>query len=453
LYLITGLQLLTIVASRGNVILLGEAYAFGVVWSFVFMTLSMVLLRFKDPSPREFKVPFNVRIGQVDVPIGLGFVFLVVFFSALANLLTKQVATVSGLIFTVAFLTVFMVTDYYNEKRRRGAKHEHREQFNQQVTEEVNMPSLGLSKPYRKLVSIRSPHNLHMLEKALAETDPEITDVMVMTAKVMAPRSEVATATLDLDTYDQKLMTAVVERAERAGKSVIPLIVTTNNPLHAILKASKDLQVQELVMGASNKFTAEEQLDQTAFYWISLHNGRPPGLTVRILSRDRDVSFDLEGGNRIPKLGERRARSVAELRAAGVGVDRLLLAHDGTPASSDLFKSVLTMIDPQVVLDLVAIASAEPSPSNGADAVQQDHELATHLGRELRVYPPDAELGPGLVNLARDGGYDLIILALPAEQPVGTVGPHAEWIDYVLQHAHCPVFLAAHPVIPKEIEQ
>ena len=49
LYLIVGLQLFTIVVSRGDVLLLGEAYAFGVVWSFVFQALSMVVLRFKDP--------------------------------------------------------------------------------------------------------------------------------------------------------------------------------------------------------------------------------------------------------------------------------------------------------------------------------------------------------------------------------------------------------------------
>ena len=42
--------------------------------------------------------------------------------------------------------------------------------------------------------------------------------------------------------------------------------------------------------------------------------------------------LDLAGGNRIPKISERQARSVAELRAAGVGVDRVLLLHDGTPA-------------------------------------------------------------------------------------------------------------------------
>ena len=64
LYLIAGLQLFTILVSRGDVILLGEAYAFGVVWSFVFNTMSMVVLRFKKRQPREFAVPFNFQLAR-----------------------------------------------------------------------------------------------------------------------------------------------------------------------------------------------------------------------------------------------------------------------------------------------------------------------------------------------------------------------------------------------------
>src|SRR6185436_2353146 len=113
-----------------------------------------------------------------------------------------------------------------------------------------------LTKPYRKLVAIRSPQNLFMLETALAETDPETTDLVVMTAKVTPTddsppdTGELATDGQELDTYDQRLMTAVVERAERAGKVVVPLIVPTNNPLHAVLRTAQELDVQELVMGA-----------------------------------------------------------------------------------------------------------------------------------------------------------------------------------------------------------
>ena len=199
LWLIVGLQLFTIIASRGDFILLGEAYAFGVVWSFTFKTLSMVVLRFKDHTPREFKVPFNIHLGKVEIPIGLGLISLVVLLSAIANLLTKEVATMSGAAFSAIFLTIFITTESVNE-RRRGTKHVHLEQFNQQVLPELKSENLALTKPYRKLVAIRSPHNLFMLEKALAESDPNTTDVVVMTAKVTVPGGETGTGRLDLDT-------------------------------------------------------------------------------------------------------------------------------------------------------------------------------------------------------------------------------------------------------------
>jgi amino acid transporter len=449
LYLITGLQLGTIVASQGNVILLGEAYAFGVIWSFVFKTLSMVVLRFKSTGPREFMVPFNIRIGQVAFPAGLALIFLVVFLAALANLVTKPIATTSGLAFAGAFLSIFMLTERYHQRRRQGARHEHLEQFNQHLVQEVSPQALSLTKPYRKLVAIRSTQNLMMLEKSLAETDPQTTDVVVMTAKVTPPGTEPLSDNLRLDNYDQHLMTAVVERAELAGKNVRPLISPTNNPLHAVLKTAQALNAQELILGASNKFSPEVQLDQVALYWISLHGGEPPGLTVRIISRDRDLYFDLEGGNRIPKISERQARTTNELRAAGVGVRRVLMAHTGTPGASDVFKSVLTMLDSQVVLDLVAVSPAGKSPQENQEILARDAQIAQQLGRQLRVHSLDNEAGAGIAELARDGRYDLIVLPLTDHDPKGGIGLNEAWVDHVARHAECAVFLAAQPSLPE----
>src|SRR5439155_2899719 len=166
----------------------------------------------------------------------------------------------------------------------------------------------------------------------------------------------------NLDVYDQQLMAAVVRRAEKAGKKVRPLIVPTNNPLHAILKLAQELNGQEIIMGASNKYAADVQLDQVALYWMNLHAGEPRPLTVRLLSRDRDVYLDLAGGNRIPHISERQARAVAALRAAGVGVDRVLLLHDGSRVGSDLFRAVLTMLDPQVNLALAYVPGPDAAP-------------------------------------------------------------------------------------------
>ena len=51
--MVVALQLLTILASRGDVYVLGEAYAFGVIWSFVFNSLAMLVLRFKYKGERS----------------------------------------------------------------------------------------------------------------------------------------------------------------------------------------------------------------------------------------------------------------------------------------------------------------------------------------------------------------------------------------------------------------
>src|SRR5258708_2598447 len=447
LWLIVGLQLFTILVSHGDVILLGEAYAFGVVWSFVFKAMAMVVLRFRDKTPREYKVPLNVRIGGVEIPIGLGLIFLVLLISALLNLLTKELATQWGLGFTAAFLTVFIFTEHFHEKKRGQPKHEHLEQFNRGMTDEVTPEALGLTKKYRKLVAIRSPQNLFMLEKALAETDPETTGVVVMTAK-LEPSGDGAPASPTLDNYDQHLMTAVVDRAEKAGKQVRPLIVPTNNPLFAGLNTAKDLQAHQLIMGASNKYTVAAQMEQIAFYWISLHGGAPPPLTVRILNRDRDMYLDFGGGNRIPKIPERQARSVAELRAAGVGIDRVLLVHDGSPACSDLFQGVLTMLDPQVMLSIAPIVAPGQEPLNGHNLVHQDQERAKHLGRSMTVIQLAKDTGEEIVRQAREGQFDLIILPLSLDAGTGIGATFDDRNKYVLQHAHCRLFVATPPLIP-----
>lgn len=475
LILIAALQVGIILFSQGDIVILGEAYAFGVVWSFVFKALAMVVLRFTDKTPREYKVPLNLHLGSLEVPLGLVLIFLVLLITALLNFLTKEVATLSGVGFTLAFLTLFLVSEHYYE-RRRGREHQHLEQFNLLTTAEVSPASLGLGqKPYRKLVAIRSPQNLVMLEKALAETDPETTEIIVMTAKVLPQGTESTHVQLDL--YDRQLMTAVVDRAERAGKQVHPLIVPTNNALHAILKTARDLGVQEVVLGASNKYSADEQLEQIGLYWFSLHEGTPAPLTVRIVGRSRDVWLDLAGGNRIPPLSARQARSVAELRAAGVGIDRVLLLHDGTPAGSDLFDAVLTLLDPQVDLvvaavplrglvpagsllaEEAAVAEAAPAPGNNTHErtkrVQQACEQARRLGRELTLHTFEEDSWAERVRaLAESDKVDLIVIPLPQERPSNS--SQRWWGDqtqYLLDHAPCRIFLAAAPSIPQQPEE
>src|SRR5205823_603375 len=96
LNLVVGLQIVTILLSRGNIFLLGEAYAFGVMWSFATKGLAVLVLRYKHRGAREFRVPLNFRIGHVEIPVGLGLITLVLIALCIVNLLTKQAVTISG---------------------------------------------------------------------------------------------------------------------------------------------------------------------------------------------------------------------------------------------------------------------------------------------------------------------------------------------------------------------
>src|SRR5258708_11311906 len=108
------LQMTTIIITRGNIIMLGEAYAFGVIWSFTFNSLAMLVLRWKYHGERGWKVPPNIRIGKTEIPVGLMSVFMVLLTTALVNLVTKSVATVSGIIFAAAFFIIFTVSERAN---------------------------------------------------------------------------------------------------------------------------------------------------------------------------------------------------------------------------------------------------------------------------------------------------------------------------------------------------
>src|SRR6058998_1962760 len=117
LNLVVVLQLLTIILSRGNIFVLGEAYAFGVMWSFALKGLAVLVLRYRQPGKREFRVPFNLKVGATEIPVGLSIITVILFALCIINLFTKQVATMSGVAFTVIFFGVFTLSERSTRKR------------------------------------------------------------------------------------------------------------------------------------------------------------------------------------------------------------------------------------------------------------------------------------------------------------------------------------------------
>jgi amino acid transporter len=314
LTLIAGLQIVTIVISRGDVILLGEAYAFGVVWSFVFKALSMLVLRFSEPGRyRGFRVPLNVRFGRHEAPVGLALIFLVLLAAALANMMTKTVATVSGVIFTATFLAAFAASEKF---RRRAdgegeAEHEHLEQFKTESPEKLTPEAVNLTRPHRKLVLVRVHDDLAMLEKCLVETDPDTTEIVVVAAHAPPPADPSGTDVVDkahrtpppeprLTDDDRRLMTTVVNRSELAGKPIKPMVVLTDEPFAVLVDVARALGARELIRGPSDTETPDAQLDQVASRWSDSCGARLTPLTVRVIGKELDTRREIAGGGQIP---------------------------------------------------------------------------------------------------------------------------------------------------------
>ncbi len=204
------------------------------------------------------------------------------------------------------------------------------------------------------------------------------------------------------------------------------------------------------MVGASHRVTVNEQLERITFSWIHLHGGVPAPLTVRILSPEREVRLDLGGGGRVPKIGEHLARSAAELRAVGQGVNRVLLLYDGSPAHGDLLQAVLTLLDPQVKLGLLPVPGPDGKPPTADGLVQREEDRARQLGCPLTVVKADDAGGPAVVERLRSDAYDLVILPMSGASPGAALRSIDERTLYVLTHAPCRVFLAAAPVIPRD---
>ncbi len=168
LNMIVALQLITVLLSGGHIYILGEAYAFGVIWSFALKSLAVLVLRFTEPGPREWRVPMNLKIGGIEFPIGLAAITLALFSVAVVNLFTKEVATISGVIFTLIVYSAF-VTSERATARRRAAKDHTLDQFQLLPSPDVGLAEVA-ARPGNVLVPVRDPNTLTHLRWVLTHT-------------------------------------------------------------------------------------------------------------------------------------------------------------------------------------------------------------------------------------------------------------------------------------------
>ena len=287
--LITLLQLLTIVLSRGDVYLLGEAYAFGVVWSFTLKALGVLVLRFQRHD-QEYKVPLNFHIAGKEIPVGLGATTLVLLATAVANLFSKEYATIYGVAFTVAFFIMFTISERINARKHIPA-HEHSlEEFNLDQQPVLNTSSLR-ARPGCVLVAVRDPNNVEHLRRTLQKTNLRRHDIVVMTVRLLPPDSEYLLNEDQVFGADEKeLFSAVVTAAEKQGKPVELLVVPAMDLFDALVQTASQLRVSRLVTGVSPRMSSDELARRIGLAWERLPEPRH-AFSLEIIAPHRPSTY------------------------------------------------------------------------------------------------------------------------------------------------------------------
>jgi hypothetical protein len=287
--MITLLQLATILYSRGDMTILAEAYAFGVVWSFFMKALGVTVLRFQR-TDQEYKVPLNFRIGGREIPVGLGLTTLILGAVAMANLFTKQIATQYGVTFTLGLFVIFTISEKVN-LRRKQTEPKGMEQFNLDHQAHIDGGSLH-ARPGCVLVAVRDYHRMEHLKRVLEKTNLRRYDIVVMTVRPIstgAGEYELADNQIFSD-YEKELFSHVVELAEKEGKGVELLVVPAVNPFDAMADTASRLRASRLVTGVSSHMASDELARQIGRAWEKLPEPRH-AFSLEVISPDRPSIF------------------------------------------------------------------------------------------------------------------------------------------------------------------
>ena len=274
--IVVGLQICTILISRGDVTFLANLYAFGVIWSFTMNGLAVLVLRYTRPGQREFQVPFNFHVRGVQIPVGLGLITLTLFLIAVVNLFTKPVATMAGGTFSVLLFIVFSVS----ERRTHGTasvSSMEMDQFNLESEAELTPEAVG-ARPGNILVPVSNHFNLYHLGNVLDRIKPGRRDVVVLHVRLLR-RSASGENELEADqlfgSIEQHLFSQALSMAEKRGKSIRLAVVATNELWDGILRAGASLGSSTIVIGRSGKESTEEQARQIGDAWEKLGDPKP----------------------------------------------------------------------------------------------------------------------------------------------------------------------------------
>jgi hypothetical protein len=203
----------------------------------------------------------------------------------LVNLLTKQVATVSGVAFTIVLFAVFTISEKVTHSRQ--GVHQELDQFHLVPGEELTPKAVGV-RPNNILVLVRDFHTLYHLAAVLRRVNTARQDLVVLHIRILqrAASGESALVPEQLfSTTEQYLFTRALALAEHQGKSIHLSVAAANEIWEGILRSANSLQSSGIVLAPSAKMPVAEEARYAGLAWEKLPDPKPR-LTLEIFTPD-----------------------------------------------------------------------------------------------------------------------------------------------------------------------
>ena len=112
-----------------------------------------------------------------------------------------------------------------------------------------------------------------------------------MTAKVIPGQSTAVAQTIDFP--EQELFSEVIVMAEKQGKTILPIVVPTNNAAYAIAHTTAQIGAEEVFLGSSERYPAEYQMQQFALYWGMVEADENHHVAIRTVGSTGEMKLEI----------------------------------------------------------------------------------------------------------------------------------------------------------------
>ena len=168
---------------------------------------------------------------------------------AIANLFSKQIATIYGVAFTLGLFVMFTISEQINQRASMTGEKKGLEEFNLDHQAADRRRGAFTRGPAAFWWRCAITASMEHLKRVLEKTNLRRHDIVVMTVRTISTGAGEYDLSDDqiFSDYEKELFSHVVELAEKEGKPVELLVVPAVNPFDAMVQTAE--QAERLAPG------------------------------------------------------------------------------------------------------------------------------------------------------------------------------------------------------------